>query len=145
MEMYLSVEENSTRPMFLEPQELRIGNYINYENTTHVVAELHKEKIIHFWINSGHDGYVTTYNQVQAIPLTTREILDFGFEEDFDRVKYFEGYFDNNGMCIEHDGDNFWLCQHRDEDEVVRIAVVDDVHELQNLYYHITGKELTYS
>lgn len=130
--------------MFLKPQDLRIGNYINYENTTHVVTELHEDKIIHHWIKHGGDGYVTRYNQILSIPLSIREIENLGFQEDFERIRDMEGYYDNNGYFIEHDGDAFWFCRHLDEDDYVRLVPVDFVHELQNLYYLFTKKELTF-
>lgn len=131
--------------MNLRPQELRVGNYVNYENTTHVISELHAEKVIHFWINYGGDGYVTKYDQILPIPINVHEVEKLGFNEDFNRLKNCEGYFDERGYYIENDADTFWLCQYIDEDYGVRIATIEFVHDLQNLYFAITKFELEYS
>jgi hypothetical protein len=138
------MERNSGKNMFLRPQDLRIGNYINYENTTHIVTELHQEKLIHNWINYAGDAYVTKYTQILSIPLSVKEIENLGFQEDFDRIKHVDGYFDNQGHFIEVDGDAFWLCRHNDENDYVRIAPMDFVHELQNLYFDLTKNELEF-
>lgn len=131
--------------MILRPQDLRVGNYINYENTTHVVSELHQEKIIHHWIKHNGDGYVTRYDQILSIPLSVREIENLGFQEDFNRIKYVEGFYDDNGYLIEHYGDIFWFCRHNNKYDFERLVPVDFVHELQNLYFLFTKKELTFS
>lgn len=123
--------------MFLKPQDLRIGNYINYECTTHVVAELHEDKLIHHWWNFAADGYVTKYNQILSIPLTGIELEKLGFEEKEN------GYFADSNFFLAEIHEDFWLCELID-DKVVRYAQVDFVHELQNLYYFFTKQELKY-
>jgi hypothetical protein len=128
--------------MNLTPNSLRVGNYVNYENTTHVIDEIHQEKVIHHWIKSGHDGYVTKYSQILMIPISIKEIEHLGFILDGDL------YFDNNGYCIDVSNDIFWLCQHiqylKKDDEIIKIARIDYLHELQNLYYDLTKRELKY-
>ena len=124
--------------MFLKPQDLRIGNYINYECTTHVVAELHEDKLIHHWWNFVSDGYVTRYNQILSIPLTRTELERLGFEEKE------EGYFADSNFFLAEIGEDFWFCEMKGENKVVRYAKVDFVHELQNIYYFFTKQELNY-
>jgi hypothetical protein len=131
--------------MFLTPQDLRIGNYINYEMTIHVVDEIHQDKLIHHWVNANSDGYVTRYNQILSIPLTAREIEDLGFIEDFKRIRNTEGYFDNQGYFLEDNGSmGFRLNRHDDEDCYTFITHVEFVHELQNIYFDLTKRLLTY-
>lgn len=136
---------NKNKELLLTAKDLRIGNYINYECTTHVVAEIHREKIIHYWINSGHDGYVTNYKQILSIPLTEKEVIRLGFNEDFDLIKGVDGYYDDNGYCVILDLDNeVWFCQNNNG-TIFKIATIDFVHELQNIYFYITKKELKYN
>lgn len=128
--------------MELTPKDLRVGNYINFDNTTHVVDEIHKDKLIHHWIdlNGKRSGIVkSNYHLILSLPITSKEIekLGFNFEENSDL------YVDDNGYCIKDDAGNYWLCEHRDED-VVRIVRVDFVHELQNTYFDLTKIELNY-
>jgi hypothetical protein len=124
--------------MFLKPQDLRIGNYINYEFTTHVVAELHEDKLIHHWRNSMVDGYVTKYYQILSIPLTHTELEKLGFEEKE------KGYFRDSNFFLAEIGEDFWLCELIEGNKVVRFAKVDFVHELQNMFYFFTKQELKY-
>jgi hypothetical protein len=137
--------EKILKEMFLTSKNLRVGNYINYECTTHVVSEIHTEKIIHYWINSGHDGYVTNYNQILSIPITIEEVIKFGFHED----DYATGvYSNNNGYSIVDDGEFFWLCRNnrkiKNSNKLEYIGCFDFVHELQNLYFDVAKKELKY-
>lgn len=124
--------------MFLKPQDLRIGNYINYESTTHVVAELHEDKLIHHWWKNATDGYVTKYNQILSIPLTHIELDRLGFEEKE------KGYFADSNFFLSEFNDDFWLCELIGENNIMRYIRVDFVHELQNIYYLYTKKELKY-
>jgi hypothetical protein len=139
------MDRNSSKNMFLTPQELRIGNYINYENTTHIVTELHKEKIIHHWLNYADEGYVTSYSQILSIPLSVREIESLGFLPGVDD-RYDNRYFyDNKGYVIDHNNDTFWFCRAKGEHHLDKIAEVDFVHQFQNLYFDITRRELRFS
>lgn len=61
--------------------DLQIGNYINYEQTTHIIDELHNNKVIHYWVNhSNSDGYVTSYDDISPILISEDILLKFGFE-----------------------------------------------------------------
>lgn len=136
-----TVSEDS---MFLRPKDLRVGNYINYENTTHVVDEIHHDKLFHHCVNS-HSEETAKYKEILSIPLSGKEIERLGFELDDKRVRNNPDlYFDNMGYCVEDDGGMYWICQHRDEDDVVRIVSIDFLHELQNIYFDLTKRELTY-
>ena len=122
--------------MFLTAKDLRVGNYVNYDNTTHVIKEIHQKEVIHFWVNGGTEDIVSKYTGILSIPLTPREIERFGFNKNLNH------YLNNDGYCIEEDGDDFWLCQSGSK--VIRIAAIEFVHELQNLYYEVKKKELIY-
>ena len=69
----------------MEKEDLRIGNYVNYEQTTHTIAELHSDKVLHVWNGSkdrhgsGWDGYYTNYDQIKPIELTDEEFISLGF------------------------------------------------------------------
>ena len=134
--------EGFVETMFLTNKDLRIGNYVNYENTTHVVTELHGDKLIHHWINTSSDGYVTPYKAILSIPVNIPEINKFGFFEDFNRQENIY-YHDNNGYCIFDAVTRYWLCKLEDNN-LIKLASFDFVHELQNLYFFHTKKELEY-
>jgi hypothetical protein len=141
------LEGNAKKLMNLTAQDLRVGNYVNYECTTHVIDEIHKDRILHHWLNEKNDNpdvYICGYNEILSIPLSKREIEKLGFVLDEEHMGESPMYFDEKGFCIEDDAGDYWLCQHRDEDDFNRIARVDFVHELQNQYFSINKLELTY-
>jgi len=123
--------------MFLKPQDLRIGNYINYEFTTHVVAELHEDKLVHHWWNYVSEGYVTKYSLILSIPLTHNELEKLGFSKEEN------GYFADSNFFLTEINQEFWLCELID-DKLIYYSKIDFVHELQNIYYFFTKKELKY-
>lgn len=131
--------------MFLKPQDLTIGNYINYEQTTHIVVELHKDKLIHHWIKHSNDEYVTRYDQILSIPLTHSELENLGFNEDDVFLENRKGYFADTDIFVEKVGEDYWLSEFVNEYEVIRYVKIDFVHELQNMYYYHTKKEVKYS
>lgn len=138
--MSTQLQEN----MYLKPQDLRIGNYINYEQTTHVVAELHNDKLIHHWLNHPSDGYVTKYNQILSIPLTRMELERLGFEENEELIIDQKAYLDDSNFFVESVGDDYWLSEFVNKSKITRYVKIDFVHELQNMYYYLTKEELKY-
>lgn len=105
----------------MKATELRIGNWVNdFAMESHQVIHLTKDKII----------------LETPIPLTEEWLLKFGFKHDgYDywnaRDEYFElaqypTYFMHSINCHEYD-------------DGVEIKYV---HQLQNLYFALTGKEL---
>ena len=37
----------------MKTQELRIGNYLYYEHTTHIVSGVHGNKVYSWWVKDG--------------------------------------------------------------------------------------------
>lgn len=111
--------------MELKANELRIGNLLNTINGIKKVS------------NITIDGYCWfTDNQCEAIPLTEEWLIKFGKKADSNDS--FGGFIiplpNGNGLRIK---DNKWNAQHSE-------TKVDFVHQLQNLYFALTGKELTH-
>jgi hypothetical protein len=116
--------------------ELRIGNYVY--DTLGKVNKIDLEAITYI-VKEPH-------NQVKPIPLTEEWLLKFGFIEYIDfGVKM--GTYDKIPLCgftysihtkkvmIMHKGNSIshWLNIN-----------IDYVHQLQNLYFALTGEELTF-
>lgn len=105
----------------MKASELRIGNYI--QNSHGTISNV---------------GIVMLGGQYDyhPIPLTEEWLLKFGFEKDedeegtwYNQIALYEGNkcFNYNASFFEHD--NF--------------VSIEYVHQLQNLYYALTGLELT--
>jgi len=115
----------------MNSRELRIGNLLNYdtgEGVEIVVIDWQDLK----WI-SENDG---SFNKDHSpIPLTEEWLLRFGFERTY------HGYYsdnlvlrlcENNGLFYDYCGGD--MCKG---------VEVKHVHQLQSLYFALTGKELT--
>lgn len=113
--------------------ELRIGNIVGYKGTSEIafVELIHKN---HFDCRDEF-GEFTPNAKYEPIPLTEEWLLKFGFK----RIEV-EGYpvFLNKIFAIEF---------YEEESDVlfenISIAQIKYVHQLQNLYFALTGEELT--
>lgn len=128
--------------MEITAQELRIGNLILLNNEKHRPKEtgnVHKiiginEKSAHIYKvfnNQFEDYYGQFYEYLKPLPLTEEWLLKFGFEK---RDVEFPSYT-KQGIQINYI-DGKWL-------EYARRIEVKTVHQLQNLYFALTGEELS--
>jgi len=129
----------------IKATELRLGNLLQYENEVAPVNaiwsngnyELHSD-VLRFWTIEAGDELVT------GIPITPEWLERFGFEKK------------------RHHEENYWVCfpynvgklmafvAPHDSKMRVNLRVYDveasipihNVHQLQNLYYALTGIEL---
>jgi len=124
--------------MNLEPNELRIGNLV-YWNIPEKVGVPHVIKAI--LPNTYHTSPISVgkHEDYLPIPLTKERLLKFGFEKCSDNEHYFIGH---HGFCLIYDGDD-WCMEPRIDDSLL-IAYCKYVHQLQNLYFALTGQELTF-
>jgi len=125
----------------MEVQELRIGNLVTtVEGTKHFGKELEIEFLTN---NNCYDldapldsinGY--ELNKVIPIPLTEEWIVRFGFASY--KLSGFN-YFGNSKIKIAHTFDNRNIFFEVN----ASLAPLEYVHQLQNLYFALTGEELT--
>lgn len=107
----------------MTPYELRIGNRL-------------KQGIVKSLYYNGYVGFDTGNSQslelIDGIPLTSEWLWKAGLYRAGDRYKLgnFQFWFENG---------EGWAATHLHE---VRIKYV---HQLQNLYYALTGQELTFN
>ena len=117
----------------IKASELRIGNYLIDSNSRLCVVDTLSKDIIDCGIFAVHDC-ITTF-PIQPIPLTERWLLKFGFEElDHRRYekKYRKSYY-IGGFLV---NDCFMISLGS------ALAKPQHVHQLQNLYFALTGEEL---
>lgn len=108
----------------IKPSELRIGNYVYDldENHNQVV-----KRTYHI-----DENYIKIE---KPIPLTEEWLLRFGFEKDSNGYFYHKSF--HIGIAKQHD-DIFHLYKGHG---CVDIKIIN-VHQLQNLYFALTGEEL---
>ena len=108
----------------MEARELRIGNFVS---TPH--AEVYECDSLA--INHVQYGKPT----VNPIPLTEEWLLKFGFE------KMTKGYcFHNGSFGLFFDN---WILQLETPVTSIELNHIKFVHQYQNLYFALTGEELT--
>ena len=123
----------------MKANEIRLGNLIQ-TNETHWETEFqHKHKLVD--LNTFCHLAITECSRYEGIPLTYSlvcDLLDFEPYHENPRLEYFfvnkQGYYP------------FHICQHRDHtfwfNEHLQIKYV---HQLQNIYFALTGEELIIS
>lgn len=122
----------------MEAKELRIGNYIDYEKTTHIIQSLEAYSCVSNWIgeNEMPSPYDHYYEEIDGIKLTQLLLLKLGFEK-----------IGINYRKIDNKGFEFCLWKKWDSDTFgIRVFTfiknIEYVHQLQNLYFALTGEEL---
>jgi len=119
--------------MVLSATELRIGNYVEYKNN------IVKFAIGDFTEADNNSQFLELF--INPIPLTEQWLKDFGFIDD-GRFKW-NGWYWIGDFGIAHEPDqDCWVWQVVDEGSV-EMPDFKYVHQLQNLYFILTGKELT--
>lgn len=118
--------------------ELRIGNLVQFKNEFYHIASIGSDETIRLKCEdsthrSYYHGTIGCYkiSWVQPIPLTEEWFVKFGFE------KTSLHYFKKDGIIILSE-DDFFECLLGSV--VVKLQYV---HQLQNLYFNLTGEELT--
>jgi len=131
----------------IQPQELRISNYIIREDLfdknkrIEKITELYKEKAL----CSGPISVFVDYKDLQPIPLTEEMLLKFGFER-IKSDKYPHKFIINKDMRDEVEIENLnsqncFVFSHGKKFSLIKIEYV---HQLQNLYFALTGKKLPF-
>jgi hypothetical protein len=130
----------------MKANELRIGNYINNEQRTELVRAVDNWRIqCHLLTDKKQETlYEVSIHLIKPIPLTEQWLIDFGFKKDEDLGDIIYYQKEKYGVCLDHDELVFYATRFKNE--VYNIIYDDDifqsVHQLQNLYFALTGKEL---
>ena len=125
--------------------ELRIGNYYQYAGDNGIIYTKVKEiKHNQFGLLGDFDG--VNFEICKPIELTEEWLLKFGFIQ--------QGVIINNNGLTEQCGINYFIKNNivysLSDNQVeldnpnVFLCNLKYVHQLQNLYFALTGKELTF-
>lgn len=138
----------------IQANELRIGNLIKL-SPLYDSLNTHSDYSIVNGIDKSYcflrTNMTVKWKFVEPIPLTEERMLKFGFEKTVSiigkseteyidyRMKYFVCFLlpDGKGLEVE-----FWA-KHNTINERGYITNIQYVHQLQNLYFALTGTELT--
>jgi hypothetical protein len=131
----------------IQANELRIGNWvIDHGGNNNIVQGIHGSGSVRFI-----DGEVCAVDKLNGIPLTPEILEKCGFEENENQTLYL-GIDDYglNWLEIIKSPDGFypviyqWAEMSNETPQSVHLNRVEYLHQLQNLYYALTGQELTF-
>ena len=133
----------------MKANELRIGNlvYVTDNQTNLIFKEITPINIHNLMHLTGWDKSPIDI-EFEPIPLTEEWLDKFGFENvdkgDNDYITYADPNHDYYLQMDVRKGDNRWAILDNTVNELVAFAMVDIVwvHQLQNLYFALTGEEL---
>lgn len=122
----------------MNPQELRIGNLVNRLGgltSITVISADHVSTLL-----SG----AVTINQIEPIPLTEEWVVKLGFEKCNDLDCWYKIIIRNEwtrlNINIKHEMAEINVNRH-----CCVLGAMKYVHQLQNLYFALTDKELEYN
>ena len=121
----------------MKTNELRVGSLVTtYFSDVRIfeVSAIHSDRIyLKSIVDTSQSGITPVY--IKPVPLTEEWFLKFGFKPLGNTFEFWE----NSIYSVEKEG-NFWQVYYASNDRMVQIKYV---HQLQNLYFALTGKELT--
>lgn len=122
--------------MELQAHELRIGNLFQEQNTKEVimVTELSQFKI-------GFSGSFKGEWQAKPIPLTEEWLLKFGFNKEGNTIYKELNGFEFGTINTNRSKPRFYLQTQGSTSNIT--LPIKFIHQLQNLYFALTGEELS--
>jgi hypothetical protein len=120
----------------LKCTDLRIGNLV-YSKETNQIQNITGLTDENPFIDAITFDY-TNYDEIEAIPITEEMLFNFGYGKKHDI------YYKNNSL-LRFIGNEVFYCRGEIDDAEFQeyITSVKYVHQLQNLYFALTGRELT--
>lgn len=124
-------------------EELRIGNYLEIDEDTGYFGQQCEIKSI-----NGYDNEISVdcntfglrlrtdfgLNDLKPIPLTEEWLLRFGFE----KCRFRNTVYENKSIILDSRKCGYLLC----DNSIENLQYIQYVHQLQNLYFALTGEEL---
>lgn len=118
----------------MKANELRIGNWINDNGYNSIIGVI--DSHYHAIQISGSPRMIAL-ETIEPIPLTEEWLPRLGFPKDRDTMNLLFDYI----IYFERQQNSLYLCNNQTKVQYV----IEWVHEAQNLYFALTGEELTIS
>lgn len=126
----------------MKASELRLGNYLQSKNRIVTVTKIYD--IGNIGIGSGDPYFIFGETPcLKAIPLTKEWLLKFGFKFAVDSY-YFNGFCIWETECGDDKGNESIGYFYELRERCMMDRHIQYVHQLQNLYFALTGEELHY-
>lgn len=128
----------------MKANELRLGNYVCVKNgIISIVRNIHRSKV---YIEYNLDCQFTRRHSfltknVEPIPITEDWLIKFGFEL-LEKYIYCLELIKNSSLLINMKHKSCFIGIRDSDDYDREIIFPDYVHQLQNIFWCLTGKEL---
>jgi hypothetical protein len=119
----------------MEAKNLRIGNYIESNGEIHEVFELDWDA------DRCRVNYIGD-NNYNPLAISKERLIKYGFEKDDDNMLFIEIPNQVDGKLIFYFSEALGVVYLYDEENDVDINSYKYEHELQNLFFALSGKEL---
>ena len=122
----------------MKASELRIGNYLDFDGRICFIEAIDKQGVEVKFLDNGEEEWIDLF-QFSPIQITEEWALKFGFEKKNNEVFIFHNLLLLNiwnKECEIYLGDRtfvMWMVWDLD---------IIQIHQLQNLYFALTGEEL---
>lgn len=113
----------------MQSKDLRIGNLVKHLDYHLEVQKIGFTKI---WIEDG----TISFDEIEPIKLTEEWCIKFGFQKDLENTIY-KNINKHCFLCYENK-----IVTLLEEENNYCLRKIKYVHELQNLYFALTGEEL---
>ena len=126
----------------MKANELRIGNLVKYKNEFRIKDELRNKD--HVIIADDIVALLDGYDVIEGVTLTEEWLLKFGFEKEIidQGNQKVDGYWKDSIMMLPRPNNpDFWYAAPYGYP--INADRTLYVHQLQNLYFALTGAELT--
>ena len=124
----------------MNAQELRIGNLVERDGNILEVVRIAKDNIINYDLILQSKGMHVNSGNVIPIPLTEEWLVKFGFYYSDDENEFLELQLMHKTKLYADNSNEFSTVVLKIKENEIEIEYV---HQLQNLYFALTGKELT--
>ncbi|HUM52280.1 MAG TPA: hypothetical protein PK431_10710 [Chitinophagales bacterium] len=121
-------------------EKLFAGNYLMYHSDTDMICKLDATDVFNI-----ATGYMENDKIHSPIPLTPELLIDCGFQKQNNAEWFFEYSNDDFIVVKQLLKIEVYLCFDRDIYIEVEQEQIHYLHQLQNLYYALTGTELIYT
>lgn len=138
----------------MDKKDLRIGNLFNYEQTTHIVTGIVGDKVYSRWLKQPdtEPDYICHISECKPIDINETDLLIFGFTGPDQFNWYHKEYTAFEGddwlehtvsVAININSLNVGIW-NKSQDEIGSSTKIQKkyIHNLQNLWYELTGEDL---
>ena len=121
----------------MKAQELRVGNLVKLNDQAETITDIVSDHGKYFVDTDKHISIFLDNQSLKPIPLTEQWLIKLGFE------KHFNGYFCKREYLLlkQHKLENKWFAWVNKVGDI-DCTRINSVHQLQNLYFALTGQEL---